>query len=81
MNEREWSTPTTVEGYLQRPYRWIFIPEEAGGFSASIDEFPGCVSQGETLEEAHANLGNAAASWIEEVLYMGQAVPEPFDHL
>jgi len=43
----------------------IFYPEKEGGYSASIPALPGCHSQGETLEEALANIREAAEGWLE----------------
>lgn len=53
------------------------IPTTPKGFHAEILEFPGCFAQGETVEEAYANLEKAAESWIETCLEQGQTVPEP----
>jgi len=39
--------------------------EAAGGFSASMPALPGCHSQGDTLDEAIANIREAAELWIE----------------
>jgi predicted RNase H-like HicB family nuclease len=40
-------------------------PEAIGGFSVSIPALPGCHSQGETLDEALANIREAAELWLE----------------
>lgn len=37
---------------------------DAGGYSASIPAFPGCHTQGETLDEVRANLREAAEGWL-----------------
>ena len=66
-----------VVDYLKEPYARILIPEEGGGFSAEILEFPGCFSQGETADEAYRNLEDAAKSWIETCLEQGLEVPPP----
>jgi predicted RNase H-like HicB family nuclease len=69
---------TTAE-HLKKPYPRRLVPDEAGGYVASIQEFPGCVAEGNTAEEALANLEAAAASWIEAALASGQQIPEPID--
>ena len=51
--------------------------EEGGGFLATVPDLPGCMSDGETREEAARNIEDAIASWIEEARALGRAVPEP----
>jgi predicted RNase H-like HicB family nuclease len=43
----------------------LIQPEAAGGFSANVPAMPGCHSQGDTLDEALANIREAADLWIE----------------
>ena len=43
----------------------VVCPEEVGGYSVSVPALPGCHSQGETLEEAMANIREAAELWLE----------------
>ena len=38
---------------------------EEGGFWAEVPALPGCVSEGETLEETLANVRQAAEGWLE----------------
>ena len=42
-------------------------PEVEGGFSVSVPAMPGCHSQGDSLEEALANIREATDLWIEVV--------------
>ena len=51
--------------------------DDGGGFVAVAPELPGCMSDGETPEEALANGYDAIACWIEGALEMGRAIPEP----
>jgi len=75
MKNRSAKTP---EEYLRAPYSRILVPdEESGTFTAEILEFPGCISQGDTAEEAYKNLEAAAKAWIEAALDLGQEIPEP----
>jgi predicted RNase H-like HicB family nuclease len=41
--------------------------EAGGGFSVSVPAMPGCHSQGESLDEALANIREAADLWTEVV--------------
>jgi predicted RNase H-like HicB family nuclease len=64
---------------LEKPYARILIKED-GGYVASILEFPNCVTEGDSLEDAMSQLEDAMASWVEAALEMGQDIPEPFEN-
>ncbi len=66
-----------AKSYLRLPYARILIPEPEGGFFAEILEFPGCIAEGETPDEAFHNLESVAESWIESCLEQGQEIPPP----
>ena len=51
--------------------------EDGGGFIATVPDLPGCMSDGETPEEALANVKDAVDAWIEEAHALGPAVPAP----
>ena len=70
--------PESVQEYLKEPYARILIPDEEGGFSAEILEFPGCFAEGDTADEAMQALDRAADAWIQAALDQGQAIPPPF---
>jgi predicted RNase H-like HicB family nuclease len=38
--------------------------EEGGGYWAEVPSLPGCVSSGDTCEEALANIREAAEGWL-----------------
>ncbi len=40
-------------------------PAEEGGFWAEVPALPGCVSEGQTLDEALVNVREAAQGWLE----------------
>lgn len=62
---------------LNKAYARRLVPDEAGGYVASIQEFPGCVADGDSAEEALRNLDSAAEAWLEVALAHGQDVREP----
>ena len=65
--------------YLKKPYSRVVIPdEESGTYTAQILEFPGCITEGETPQEAYERLEDVALSWIEAALDMGQDIPLPW---
>jgi len=43
----------------------VLIRPEMNGYSVSVPALPGCHSQGETLDEALANIREAADLWLE----------------
>jgi predicted RNase H-like HicB family nuclease len=69
------------EEYLQLPYARIVIPDGPNGFHGEVLEFPGCFAQGDTVDEAYANLENAAESWIGASLAQGHEIPLPSSSL
>lgn len=46
-------------------YNAIFMAEEEGGYSVYVPDLPGCVSQGETFEEAKKNIKEAIELYLE----------------
>ena len=51
--------------------------EDGGGWLATVPDLPGCMSDGETQEEAAHNVKGAIVSWIEAAHDLGRAVPAP----
>ena len=43
----------------------VYQPAEEGGFIAFVEELPGAITQGETIEEARANLRDAIELVLE----------------
>ena len=55
----------------------ILIPdEEAGGYTVIVPSLPGCISEGDTLEEALANIKEAIELHVESMIAHSQEVPE-----
>ncbi|MGO9742871.1 MAG: type II toxin-antitoxin system HicB family antitoxin [Roseiarcus sp.] len=51
--------------------------EDGREFLATVSDLPGCMSDGDTREEAARNVEGAIPCWIEEALATGRAVPAP----
>jgi antitoxin HicB len=62
--------------YVRMPYPIELVPDE-GGFLASIPDLPGCISSGQTPEEALQGLEEAKELWVEGRLEAGLTIPEP----
>lgn len=67
----------TVEYYLSLPYTIELVPEPQEGWFVSVKELPGCMSQGDTPEEAIEMIQDAMRGWIEVSLEDGDPIPEP----
>ena len=52
-------------------------PEDGGGYLAFVPDLPGCISDGNTYEEAAHNVLGAIESWIEAAEEMGRPIPSP----
>jgi antitoxin HicB len=51
--------------------------EEGGGFLIEFPEYPGCVADGETPEEAMREGRDALASYLRTLEELGRPVPSP----
>lgn len=56
-------------------FKVVIHKAEEGGFWAEVPGFPGCVSEGETLEEVRANIREALAGVLE--VMQEQPIEEP----
>jgi antitoxin HicB len=50
---------------------------DGGGFLATVPDLPGCLSDGETPEEAIVNVQDAILAWIEAAHDLGRDIPTP----
>lgn len=62
-------------------YRIRLIKEEEGGYTVIVPALPGCVTFGETLEEAIAMAKEAIEGYIETLKDLGKEVPTDNDVL
>ena len=51
-------------------------PAEEGGFVVSVPALPGCVTQGETYEEALAMAQDCIEGFLEALVKAGEPIPE-----
>lgn len=49
---------------------------EEGGYNVTVPALPGCVTQGESFDEAVAMAQDAISLWIEHLVETGQSVPQ-----
>ncbi|RAM52367.1 type II toxin-antitoxin system HicB family antitoxin [Mastigocladus laminosus UU774] len=43
----------------------IIHPAEEGGYWAEVPALPGCITEGDTIEEVMANLKDAIEGWLD----------------
>ena len=71
-----------IKDYLKLPYHIVirYMNDESGSYYfATVQEFDGCMSHGDTYEEAFENIREAMEGWIETKLGGGFPVPAPID--
>jgi len=71
--------PKTLTDYLSMIYPITLYPEPDGGYTVMIKDLPGCMSVGETLQEAMENIADAKQSWLETAWQFQDPIPLPFD--
>jgi predicted RNase H-like HicB family nuclease len=58
-------------------YRVLIEQDEDGLYVAEVPSLPGCISQGETREQALENIKEAIAGYLESLEAHGEPVPPP----
>ena len=52
--------------------------DEVGGYTVEVPSLPGCISEGDTREEALANIKEAIELYIEVLTEDGKPIPEDY---
>lgn len=71
------TTRKDFEYYHSLPYRIVLYPAVESGFVVEIPDLPGCISQGEDINDAFQMIEGAKQAWIETALEKGIHIPEP----
>ena len=71
------TTVSRTVNVLSKPYTRRLTPDETGTYVGTILEFPGCIADGKTPNEAIKNLDRAATVWIASCAAAGHSVREP----
>jgi antitoxin HicB len=69
-----------IEYYLNLSYPITIHVDPEGGYVSEIEDLPGCLAQGETLNEAHELIEVARRMWIKVAYEDGQDIPLPRDN-
>ncbi len=62
-----------------REYQVALTPEEDGGYSVAVPALPGCVSHGDSREEALAMIREAIEVYLESLEAHGDPIPGPIE--
>jgi predicted RNase H-like HicB family nuclease len=65
--------PFEAYGHMISP----LTADDGGGYMITFPDLPGCMSDGETLEEVLVNGRDAFNSWIAAQVDMGREIPVP----
>lgn len=72
------STKSSIKKVHQ--YTAVFEPDPVeGGYTAYIPALPGCISEGDTFEEAQANIKEAAELYLDTLKLKSQKFPARTD--
>jgi len=67
----------SLEEYINLPYKIEIIKNTDSTFFASIKELPGCMTEGDTVEEACQMIEDAKKIWLETAIKNRLEIPEP----
>lgn len=58
-------------------YSAVFTPGEGGKYYARVPDLPGCITTGNSLSDAIAQITDAAAAWLVVAEDTGLVIPAP----
>ena len=58
-------------------YDVVFEEQKVGGFTVTVPSLPGCISEGDTFEEAKINITEAITAYLESLIMDGEEIPQP----
>ncbi len=60
-----------------RTYTIVLLPDpEEGGYTVAVPALPGCITEGDTLEDALENARDAIRLYLEHLEAKGEPLPE-----
>lgn len=63
----------SLKEYMELPYSMSIIPDAVeGGFTVIFPELPGCMTYGDTIDEAVEMATDAKKCWLEDAIEMGK---------
>ena len=64
---------------MSRKFRVILESNESGGYTVTVPLLPGCISEGDTREEAMSNITEAIELYIASLRMDGEPIPTEED--
>ena len=61
---------------MRYSYKILLTKEEEGGYMVTVPALPGCITQGDNIEEAMAMSQEAIELYIEELQARGEKIPD-----
>lgn len=66
-----------MKGVNRMKFKVIFEwNDEEGGYTVTVPSLPGCITEGDTFEEALTNSQEAIAGYIEALKIQGRPLPD-----
>jgi antitoxin HicB len=65
--------------YLNLDYSIRLKENSDGSYFAEIEELPGCITEGDSKEEALQMIDDAKKAWLSVALEDGNPIPEPMN--
>ena len=65
-----------VKPAKHRQYTVIYEPQPDGGYTVTVPALPGCITEGDTFDEAKANAIEAIELYLESLTMDGEPIPE-----
>lgn len=56
-------------------YEAVFEEQEVGGYTVTVPVLPGCITEGDTFEEAKKNIAEAITGYLESLSMDGEEIP------
>lgn len=67
----------SLDFYKSLRYAITLYEDDDGGYVAEVKDLPGCITQGDSLEEARRMLDEARELWLETAYELGRPIPLP----
>ena len=67
-----------IDQYMKLPYKMEIVEDLLeGGYVVSFPDLPGCITCGDTIEEAIENAKDAKKAWLRAAIEEGVEIYEP----